>query len=46
MALNCLDKSPEWGSPIFKVLANNDTGSAPGHQGGVVIPEVIFVGMI
>ena len=40
MALNCLDKSSEWGSPIFKVLANNDTGSAPGHQGGVVIPEV------
>lgn len=41
MALNCLDKSTEWGSPIFKVLANNDTGSAPGHQGGVVIPEAL-----
>jgi signal transduction histidine kinase len=23
------------------VLANNDTGSAPGHQGGVVIPEAL-----
>ncbi|MEO6918655.1 MAG: ATP-binding protein [Collimonas sp.] len=41
MALNCLDKSAEWGPPIFKVLANNDTGSAPGHQGGVVIPEAL-----
>lgn len=41
MALNCLDKSNEWEAPFFKVLANNDTGAAPGHQGGVVIPEAL-----
>lgn len=39
MALRCLIASPEWDYPIFKVLANNDTGSASGHQGGVVIPK-------
>ena len=26
---------------VFKVLANNDTGGAPGHQGGIVIPKDI-----
>lgn len=41
MALNCLNTSIEWDLPIFKVLANNDTGSAPGHQGGIVIPEAL-----
>lgn len=41
MALNCLVTSADWDSPVFKVLANNDTGSAPGHQGGVVIPEAL-----
>jgi putative restriction endonuclease len=25
--------------PVFKVLAHNDTGGAPGHQGGVLIPK-------
>lgn len=25
--------------PVFKVLANNDTGAARGHQGGLVIPK-------
>src|SRR4051812_41001151 len=29
---------PAWDQPFFKRLANNDTGHAPGHQGGVVIP--------
>lgn len=29
---------PSWDAPFFKRLANNDTGDAPGHQGGVVIP--------
>ena len=24
--------------PVFKRLAANDTSSAPGHQGGIVIP--------
>lgn len=39
MALRCLITSPEWDFPIFKVLANNDTGNAKGHQGGVVVPK-------
>lgn len=39
MTLRCLIASPEWDFPIFKVLANNDTGTAKGHQGGVVIPK-------
>jgi putative restriction endonuclease len=39
MALRCLTTSLEWDFPIFKVLASNDTGSARGHQGGVVIPK-------
>ena len=26
---------------VFKILANNDTGKAPGHQGGIVIPKDI-----
>lgn len=26
---------------VFKVLASNDTGGAPGHQGGIVIPKDI-----
>ena len=39
MALICLTTSGDWDSPIFKVLANNDTGNARGHQGGVVIPK-------
>jgi len=25
-------------TPVYKVLASNDTGQAPGHQGGIVIP--------
>ena len=41
MTLNCLIKTSDWAAPIFKVLSNNDTGSAPGHQGGVVIPEAL-----
>jgi putative restriction endonuclease len=32
---------PAWDAPFFKRLANNDTGNAPGHQGGVVIPKVL-----
>lgn len=24
--------------PVFKVLSHNDTGAAPGHQGGIVVP--------
>ena len=31
----------EFDAPVFKVLANNDTGAAPGHQGGIVIPAVL-----
>lgn len=29
----------DWDQPFFKVLANNDTGSALGHQGGLVVPK-------
>ena len=32
---------PAWDAPFFKRLAPNDTGNAPGHQGGVVIPKVL-----
>ena len=39
MPLNCLIPSPDWDNAIFKVLANNDTGNAKGHQGGIVIPK-------
>jgi putative restriction endonuclease len=31
--------SVEWDAPFFKRLAPNDTGQAPGHQGGVLIPK-------
>lgn len=39
MKFNCLISSLDWDAPIFKILASNDTGSAPGHQGGIVIPK-------
>lgn len=29
----------EWDIAVFKVLANNDTGAAPGHQGGILVPK-------
>lgn len=29
----------EFEDPVFKMLAHNDTGGAPGHQGGVLIPK-------
>lgn len=28
-------------TPVFKVLAHNDTGGAIGHQGGVLIPKAL-----
>jgi putative restriction endonuclease len=31
--------NPEWDAPFFKLLAHNDTGQAPGHQGGMVFPK-------
>lgn len=36
--LNQINES-EWDSPVYKQLARNDTGEAPGHQGGMVIPK-------
>lgn len=33
----------EFDAPFYKVLARNDTPSAPGHQGGVVIPKDLRV---
>ncbi|MGA7749948.1 MAG: HNH endonuclease [Gallionella sp.] len=38
MTLIALISSTDWDLPFFKVLANNDTGAASGHQGGIVIP--------
>jgi putative restriction endonuclease len=32
----------QYDSPVYKVLAANDTSSAPGHQGGVVIPKKLW----
>lgn len=29
----------DFDTPLFKTLAANDTGNAPGHQGGIVIPK-------
>lgn len=31
--------NPDWDAPFFKRLAHNDTGSAVGHQGGMVLPK-------
>lgn len=41
MTLMALISSPDWDLPFFKVLANNDTGAASGHQGGIVIPKYL-----
>ncbi len=30
-----------WDTPVFKILAPNDTSERPGHQGGIVIPKDI-----
>ena len=48
LTLSCLAASSDWDFPFFKRLANNDTGAAPGHQGGIVIPKdlrVFFPGL-
>ncbi|MBM3575875.1 MAG: restriction endonuclease [Alphaproteobacteria bacterium] len=39
MPLANLLANPDWDQPFFKKLASNDTGSASGHQGGMVIPQ-------
>jgi putative restriction endonuclease len=31
--------NPDWDAPFFKRLAHNDTGSATGHQAGIVFPK-------
>jgi putative restriction endonuclease len=49
MTLDCLIVSPNWNAPIFKVLAHNDTGTAPGNQAGVLIPKALrsfFPGLV
>lgn len=33
--------SDEWDVPFFKRLAHNDTGSAKGHQAGLVVPKAL-----
>lgn len=39
--LSMLDffKEDTWDYPFFKKLPYNDTGKAPGHQGGIVVPK-------
>jgi putative restriction endonuclease len=32
---------PEFDAPVFKRLAQNDTGSAKGHQGGFLVPRAL-----
>ncbi len=32
-----------WDFPFFKKLAANDTGQAPGHQAGMLIPKVLRI---
>lgn len=32
----------EWDQPVYKLLARNDTGEAPGHQGGCVITKELL----
>jgi len=39
MSLLSFLQDPEWDSPFFKILAQNDTGAAPGNQAGIVIPK-------
>lgn len=36
-----MQQSSEWGPPVFKVLAHNDTGAAVGKQAGILIPTDI-----
>jgi putative restriction endonuclease len=36
-----IQQSSEWGRPLFKILAHNDTGAAVGHQGGILIPTAM-----
>lgn len=43
MSIDYLFSGSDWDNPFFKVLANNDTGSAPGHQGGLVIPTELRI---
>jgi putative restriction endonuclease len=39
MAITEFLTHPDWDKPFFKRLPSNDTGAAPGHQGGMVIPK-------
>jgi putative restriction endonuclease len=39
MSLSDFLNQPDWDQPFFKRLPSNDTGAAPGHQGGMVIPK-------
>ena len=38
------DEVPEFDAPVFKRLARNDTGSARGHQGGILVPRDFSAG--
>lgn len=39
MSISQMLRMPGWAAPVFKVLANNDTGNAPGHQAGFLVPK-------
>jgi putative restriction endonuclease len=41
MEAHFMQHSSEWGQPLFKILAHNDTGAAVGHQGGILIPTAM-----
>jgi len=36
-----MDEVTDFDSPLFKRLAKNDTGSAAGHQSGVLVPKAL-----
>jgi putative restriction endonuclease len=42
MSLDFLNDE-KWDFPFFKKLAANDTGAAPGHQAGLVIPKELRI---
>ncbi len=49
MSIADLLENLDWDKPFFKRLPSNDTGAAPGHQGGMVIPKdlrTFFPGLV
>ncbi len=42
MGVEDLLSDEDWDQPVYKLLARNDTGTAPGHQGGCVITKELL----